>query len=67
MPQLHTGIFLFKRPSMGSWILYGLGTENLDLPGFVTTKPVLGHGGQNNWSSGFPLANIKAPRSATRT
>jgi hypothetical protein len=38
---------------MGSWILYGLGTENQDLPGFVTIKPSLGHGGQNNWSSSF--------------
>ena len=53
MLQLHTGVFSFKRPSMGSWILYGLGTENQDLPGFVTIKPSLGHGGQNNWSSSF--------------
>ena len=53
MLQLHTGVFSFKRPSMGSWVLYGLGTENQDLPGFVTIKPGLGHGGQNNWSSSF--------------
>src|ERR1700704_2982302 len=45
MLQLHTGVFSFKRPSMGSWILYGLGSENPDLPGFVTIKPSLGHGG----------------------
>ncbi len=51
--QLHTGVFSFKRPSMGSWMLYGLGTENQDLPGFITIKPSLGHGGQNNWSSSF--------------
>ncbi|MFN7937537.1 MAG: DUF1501 domain-containing protein [Bryobacteraceae bacterium] len=51
--QLHTGVFSFKRPSMGSWVLYGLGTENQNLPGFVTIKPSLGHGGQNNWSSSF--------------
>jgi uncharacterized protein DUF1501 len=51
--QLHTGVFSFKRPSMGSWVLYGLGTENQDLPGFLTIKPSLGHGGQNNWSSSF--------------
>src|SRR5215467_8995642 len=51
--QFHTGVFSFKRPSMGSWVLYGLGTENQDLPGFVTIKPTLGHGGQNNWSSSF--------------
>jgi hypothetical protein len=34
--QLHTGERLRKRPSMGSWISYGLGTENEDLPGFVS-------------------------------
>ena len=38
---------------MGSWALYGLGTENQNLPGFITIKPSLGHGGQNNWSSSF--------------
>ena len=43
--QLHTGMFQFKRPSMGSWVLYGLGTENQNLPGFITIKPSLGHGG----------------------
>jgi hypothetical protein len=51
--QLHTGVFSFRRPSMGSWTLYGLGTENQNLPGFITIKPTLGHGGQNNWSSSF--------------
>jgi hypothetical protein len=38
---------------MGSWILYGLGTENQNLPGFITICPTLGHGGVNNWSSAF--------------
>ena len=52
MLQLHTGVFQFKRPSMGSWTLYGLGSENQDLPGFITIKPT-GHGGQNKWSSSF--------------
>ena len=51
--QFHTGTFSFKRPSMGAWLLYGLGTENQDLPGFITIKPSLGHGGQSNWSSSF--------------
>ncbi|MFN0171636.1 MAG: DUF1501 domain-containing protein [Bryobacteraceae bacterium] len=51
--QLHTGVFSFKRPSLGSWVLYGLGSENQNLPGFITIKPSLGHGGQNNWSSSF--------------
>ena len=51
--QLHTGSNTFTRPSMGSWMLYGLGTENQNLPGFITIKPTLAHGGAKNWSSAF--------------
>lgn len=51
--QLHTGSNTFTRPSMGSWVIYGLGTENQNLPGFLTLKPGLSHGGAKNWSSGF--------------
>lgn len=51
--ELHTGSDTFIRPSMGSWVTYGLGTENQDLPGFVTVCPSLTHGGANNWSSAF--------------
>ena len=52
--QLHTGTISFNRPSLGSWVLYGLGTENQNLPGFITIKPNRdGHGGQSNWSSSF--------------
>src|SRR5204862_1744765 len=51
--ELHTGSDTFIRPSMGSWITYGLGTENQDLPGFVTICPSLSHGGANNWGSAF--------------
>ncbi|TAJ18633.1 MAG: DUF1501 domain-containing protein [Planctomycetota bacterium] len=59
---LHTGSDTFVRPSMGSWILYGLGSENENLPGFVTICPTLGHGGVNNWSSAFlPGANQGTP------
>jgi hypothetical protein len=50
---LHTGSDTFVRPSMGSWVTYGLGTENQNLPGFVTICPTLGHGGVQNWSSAF--------------
>ena len=53
MLQLHTGSFTFTRPSVGSWVLYGLGTENRNLPGFVTIKPTLWHGGAKNWGSAF--------------
>src|SRR5437867_5396318 len=51
--QLHTGVFSFTRPSMGSWILYGLGTENQNLPGFITLKPTLAFGGGKNWGASF--------------
>lgn len=51
--KLHTGSDTFVRPSMGSWISYGLGTENQNLPSFITVNPTLGHGGVGNWSSAF--------------
>ncbi|HYP13764.1 MAG TPA: DUF1501 domain-containing protein [Bryobacteraceae bacterium] len=51
--QTFTGTFTFTRPSLGSWALYGLGTENRNLPGYITIKPALSHGGAKNWSSGF--------------
>ena len=51
--ELHTGSDTFVRPSMGSWINYGLGAENQNLPGYITVCPSLTHGGLNNWSSAF--------------
>src|SRR4051795_4360987 len=51
--ELHTGSDTFVRPSMGSWVTYGLGTENRNLPGFITVCPTLTHGGVNNYSSAF--------------
>src|SRR6185503_9169281 len=42
---LHCGSTTFIRPSMGSWVLYGLGTENENLPGFVSIAPSAGNGG----------------------
>jgi hypothetical protein len=51
--QTFTGSSTFVRPSMGSWVVYGLGTENNNLPGFITIKPALSHGGAKNWSSAF--------------
>lgn len=50
---LHTGTTSFIRPSMGSWVLQGLGTENENLPGFVTISPSLGNGGPRNYGSAF--------------
>jgi len=51
--MLHTGSENQTRPSMGSWIVYGLGTENHNLPGFVTICPPRGHGGTQNYGSAF--------------
>ena len=67
--ELHTGSDTFVRPSMGSWITYGLGTENENLPGYITICPTLTHGGVNAYSSGFlpavyhgtPLGNASIP------
>jgi hypothetical protein len=67
--KLHTGSDTFVRPSMGAWVSYGLGTENADLPAFVTICPTLAHGGVNNWGSAFlpawaqgtPLGNASVP------
>jgi hypothetical protein len=42
---LHCGAANFVRPSMGSWVLYGLGTESANLPGFVSIAPSAGNGG----------------------
>ncbi len=51
--QLHTGSFQFVRPSVGAWVSYGLGTENENLPGFVSIKPPTRVGGAQNYGSAF--------------
>ena len=50
---LHCGAHNFVRPSMGSWINYGLGSENDNLPGFVSIFPSPGNGGARNYGSAF--------------
>ena len=52
---VHTGFQIAGRPSMGSWVTYGLGSQNHDLPGFVvlTSGPSGPDGGTALWSSGF--------------
>ncbi|MCA9011656.1 MAG: DUF1501 domain-containing protein [Planctomycetaceae bacterium] len=50
---LHTGATTLVRPSIGSWILYGLGTENQSLPGFVSLQPSDANGGPRNYSNAF--------------
>ena len=74
---LNTGSPLFGRPSMGSWVTYGLGSEAEDLPGFVVLTSGQGaSGGAHNWGCGFmpthyqgvpfrgegpPILNVETP------
>ena len=73
---MHTGSFAFSRPSIGSWVSYGLGTSNANLPGFVVIAPQQTYAGTQVYASDFlpgahqgtlvvpgaqPVANI-APR-----
>jgi hypothetical protein len=51
--QLHTGQTQFARPSLGAWTLYGLGTQNQNLPGFITISPLNRNGGAENYGSSF--------------
>jgi len=78
--QMNTGEQAFSRPSLGSWLLYGLGSENQDLPGFIVISPAQPAQGAPLWSSSFlpasyqgtlvsdlsnPIANLKNPRLST--
>ena len=50
---MHTGSFSFARPSIGSWVSYGLGTENNNLPSFVVIAPKSPYAGGQVWGSDF--------------
>ena len=62
--QLHTGSAnaALTRPSMGSWLLYGLGTDNQDLPGYITINPSPNFGGAVNYGSAFLPAHFQGTR-----
>ena len=59
--QMNTGSTLGGRPSLGSWVSYGLGTENQNLPGFVVLEdnPGLVVNGPRNWGAGFMPAKYQ--------
>lgn len=63
--QMHTGSFQFIRPSLGAWSLYGLGSENENLPGFITINPPADNGGARNYGSAFLPAICQATRIGT--
>ena len=60
--QLHTGSFQFTRPSLGAWTLYGLGSDNENLPGFITLNPPADFGGARNYGSAFLPAIFQGTR-----
>ncbi len=77
--QMNTGEQAFSRPSLGSWLLYGLGSENQNLPGFVVISPSQPAQGAPLWSSSFlpaayqgtlvanlinPIDDLKNPQTA---
>ncbi len=64
--QLHTGAALasLTRPSMGAWLMYGLGTENQDLPGYITINPPPNFGGAVNYGSAFLPAHFQGTKIA---
>lgn len=63
--KLHTGSSQFVRPSLGAWSLYGLGSLNENLPGFVSITPPGGFGGAQNYGSAFLPAIYQGTRIGT--
>src|SRR5262245_60352625 len=62
--QLHTGtaIASLTRPSLGAWLMYGLGTENQVLPGYISINPPPNFGGAVNYGSAFLPAHFQGTR-----
>lgn len=65
--QMHCGLFQFPRPSLGAWVLYGLGTTNENLPGFITISPPQTNGGAANYAASFLPAVYQGTRIGGRT
>jgi hypothetical protein len=59
---VHTGSVTVVRPSIGSWVSYGLGTLNKNLPSFVVLAPQLPYAGTKAWSSDFLPASHQGTR-----
>ncbi len=60
--RMHTGSSQFVRPSLGAWATYGLGTENENLPGFITIAPPNNVGGAQNFGAAFLPAIYQGTR-----
>lgn len=65
--QMHTGSFQFVRPSLGAWTLYGLGSVNQNLPGFITLSPPADFGGARNYGSSFLPAACQGTKIGSST
>ena len=80
--MMNCGVGRLGRPSVGSWVTYGLGSETQNLPGYVVLSAGTGaSGGTSNWSSGFlpstyrgvvfrgqgdPVLNLRSPSGVTK-
>ena len=60
--NINTGSGVFARPCLGAWTLYGLGSANQNLPGFISLSPSLYHGGSQNYGSAFLPATFQGTR-----
>src|SRR4051812_18471410 len=60
--QMHCGLFQAPRPSLGAWVLYGLGSTNANLPGFITISPPQTNGGSANYAASFLPAVYQGTR-----
>lgn len=59
--MMNTGSLRMIKPSVGSWVLYGLGSENQNMPGYIALRPGgLPPGGVQNWGSAFLPGNFQA-------
>jgi hypothetical protein len=56
VPMFHTGNALQARPSLGAWVLYGLGAESENLPGFIAMNSLNRFGGNNHGSAFLPAS-----------
>jgi hypothetical protein len=64
---MNTGSLRIAKPSVGSWVLYGLGSENENMPGYISLRPGgLPPGGALNWGSAFLPGNFQATSINTR-
>ena len=66
--QMNTGSILMGKPSLGSWVGYGLGTENQNLPAFVVLPDPGGgiKGGPPAWGAGLPAGRYQGTVDARR-